>query len=73
MTFICILNNILEPAGNPAAERTSYFFINKISNIQSFIVFRWKNCVKLVNLYVVRNLFKFSKDKSHPTTGSFLL
>ena len=35
--------------GNPAAEWTSYFFINKITNIQSFIVLRLKKCVKLVN------------------------
>ena len=41
--------------GNPAAEGTSYFFINKISNIQSFIVLRWKKCVKLVNEHFFDN------------------
>ena len=34
---------------NPAAEGTSYFFINKISKIQSFIVLGGLKCEKLAN------------------------
>ena len=35
--------------GNPAAEETGYFFINKISNFQSFIVLGGLKCEKLAN------------------------
>ena len=35
--------------GNPAAEGTGYFFINKISKFQSFIVLGGLKCEKLAN------------------------
>ena len=39
--------------GNPAAEGTGYFFINKISEFQSFIVLGGFKCEKLAN-YVIQ-------------------
>ena len=33
--------------GNPAAEGSSYFFINKISNFQTYSILMVKKCVKL--------------------------
>ena len=49
---ISLLNKLCS-RGNPAAEGTGYFFINKISNFQSFIVLRWKKCVKLANKVII--------------------
>ena len=48
-TVLCLGKGDTVRTGNPAAEGTSYFFINKISKFQSFIVLRWKKCVKLAN------------------------
>ena len=35
--------------GNPAAEGTGYFFINKIAKLQSFFVLGGLKCEKLEN------------------------
>ena len=40
---------LLPYAGNPAAEGTGYFFINKISKFPSFIVLGGLKCEKLAN------------------------
>ena len=40
---------IIGSQGQPTAEGTGYFFINKISKIQSFIVLRGLKCEKLAN------------------------
>ena len=46
--------------GNPAAEGAGYFFINKISKFQSFIVLGGLKCEKLVN-----NVIKVTKKKTN--------
>ena len=57
--------------GNPAAEGTGYFFINKISSFQSFIVLGGFKCEKLAN-NAPKSVLRYVLDKGHVLQSGIL-